>query len=154
VSRPDLLDFDPDQPDVVVARMAELAVGNRGWVNLHPDTEVEPPDPGLFRIFSGRGPAVPECTWVPGERHRGVEHVSLGVHHASGPGAVAVLAERGVALPGGGVVLADHPRRGLVVAVPPEGDHAANVTWLVAAARVLTTVPLGRWWQAEVWQAR
>jgi hypothetical protein len=154
VSRPDLLDFDPDRPDEVVARMAELADGNRGWVNLHPDVDEEPPDPGLFRIFSGRGPAVPECTWVPGERHRGVEHVSLGVRHASGPHAADALAGRGVPLPAGGVVLADHPRRGLVVAVPPDADHSASAAWLVAAARALTTVPLGRWWQAEVWQVR
>ena len=63
---------------------------------------------------------VPVCTWVPGERSRnGIEHVALGIEHGSGIKAVERLRERGVRLPEGWEVMQDHPKRGLVVAVPP-----------------------------------
>lgn len=145
---PEVLVFDQEAPAAVIDAMRELAAA-RGWLNLQPHFgDVDAPPVGARPgVFSGRGPAVPVCTWVPGERTRkGVEHVALGIEHGSGPGAAARLAEVGLAVPEGWVVMQDNPRRGLVVAVPPADDDAVVLDWLLEATTALSRVVLpGEW---------
>ncbi len=44
----------------------------------------------------------------------------------------------------------DHPRRGLVLAVPDDAPHAAIVEWLVEAGTALCPIPLSGWWRAAI----
>jgi hypothetical protein len=75
----------------------------------------------------------------------------LGILHQSGPKAARALAESGVAVPEGWVVLSDHPRRGLVVAVHPDSAPLDVLDWLLRAGAALTRVPLTGAWQAAVY---
>lgn len=113
-----------------------------GWVNLRPaiDPDDDPGEPssGLFALFSARGPAVPLCTWHPGER-------SMGIEHGTGP-----KVARRLDLPPGWRVAQDHPRRGLVVVVPLGVPDAEALAWLVEAGTQLCPVPTTRTWVAEV----
>jgi hypothetical protein len=105
----------------------------------------------MFRLFSGRGPLAPVCTWVPGERtRRGVEHVSVGVQHGSGPKAADRLADAGVPIPSAWHLFSDHPKRGLVVAVPTNEANATVLEWLLRAGTVLSAVTLTGTWRALV----
>jgi hypothetical protein len=63
---------------------------------------------------------------------------------------VRKLADAGLHLPEHWVVLADHPRRGLVVAVHPDSSHAEVLEWLLRAATIVTKVPLTGAWQASI----
>ena len=54
-------------------------------------------------------------------------------------------------MPDGWVVLQDHSKKGLVVAVPPATGHADVVEWLLGAATLLSTVPLTGQWRAAVY---
>jgi hypothetical protein len=145
---PAVVDFHQDEPDAVLDAMTDLRGRHRGWVNLHPafDEDRQPSPEGLFRVFSARGPAVPVCTWVAGEHTRGVEHISIGVQHGAGPKAVTTLAEAGHPVPTDWHVFTDHPKRGLVVAVPLATPDADVLAWLLRAGGSLTAVALtGRW---------
>jgi hypothetical protein len=150
---PEIVEFLPSETSAVVARMDDLLARNRGWLTLQPgvDPEDAPPPRGLFSIFSGRGPAVPVCNWVTGERTGSVTHVSVGVQHASGPKAAKRLDELGAGVPSGWKVLADHPKRGLVVAVPPAAKNSDVLDWLLRAGAALTVVPLTGTWRALVY---
>ena len=119
------------------------ALDGREWVNLGPELADEAEAPasasGLFgSLFSSRGPAVPLCTWHRGER-------MLGIQHAAGP-----HAGRRVAVPDGWRVTQDHPRRGLVVRVPPDVGDTAVLTWLLAAGAELCPLPCTGRWVAEI----
>ncbi|MGH9188260.1 MAG: hypothetical protein ACRD0U_21030 [Acidimicrobiales bacterium] len=153
-SEPEAVEFDPTAPGPVIEHMTVLAEAGRGWINLHPGVDEEdppPPQSGFLRVFSGRGPATPLCTWVARERTRkGVEYVSVGVQHAAGPKAVDRLADRGYPLPARTLVLADHPKRGLVVAFGVEERHEVVLGWLVGAAERLCDWPLRSPWLAIV----
>jgi hypothetical protein len=146
---PDVVVFDERDTTAVVLRMQELADGS-GWLVLQPafDAEHAPrrwPSAGLF---TGKPLALaPVCTWVPGERTRGVEHVALGIEHAAKRQVLARLP-----VPDGWVVQQDNARRGLVVAVPPSAPHEEVVAWLMATARELTVVPLNGEWRALVYR--
>ena len=101
-------------------------------------------------LFSGVGPPVPVCTWVAPEPAQKPPHVELGILHQAGPKAARRLAEEGVAVPDRWVVLSDHPKRGLVIAVHPDSAHGDVLDWLLRAGRELTRVPLTGAWQAAV----
>jgi len=153
---PDQVEFraaDRSSREPVVRLMAELTEAQHGWINLypgvHPDDE-PPPQTLLGRIFSGTGPPVPVCTWVAPQPQQKPPHAELGILHKAGPKAAKALAEAGVAVPTHWVVLADHPRRGLVVAVHPESPHDEVLEWLLRAAAALTRIPLTGDWKAEV----
>ncbi len=148
--RTELLTFDPEEPEAVLAAMDELGSAQRGWVNLEPEVPAEhvPDEPsGTGRLFAARGPAIPLCTWAPasgGPRKTGP--VTIGVQHGSGGRAMPRLGELGLELPGGWVVRADHPRRGLVVEIRVPTDDRSTLDWLLAAGEALATTPLtGRW---------
>src|SRR5688500_7646181 len=133
--------------------MAELAAAQRGWITLQPGIQPEdaPPPRSVFgALFSGSGPPVPVCTWVAPEAGQKPPHAELGILHQTGPKAAARLADAGVAVPDRWVVLADHPRRGLVIAVHPESADADVLDWLLRAGQALARVPLTGAWQAAV----
>jgi hypothetical protein len=125
----------------------------RGWVTLQPavPVEVAPAPPSAFgRLLTGSGPPVPVCTWVAPDAKQKPPHIEIGVQHATGPKATKRLAERGVAVPERWVVLDDHPKRGLVLALPPDVPPLEGARWLVAAGGALTRIPLTGEWRAEV----
>lgn len=155
-SEPRYLEFDPERTGEVVATMAALAETGRGWVNLEPAVHVDdvPPEgSGAFALFSGRGPVVPLGTWTPGTvtRRGRQEPAMLGLQHPSGTKAKPLLAGHGHAVPDGWVVVQDHVRKGLVVAVPPEVGPEVALRWLLRAARLLSTIPLTGGWRAAVY---
>jgi hypothetical protein len=154
-AEPEILDFTTEERAHVVDTMGVLAP-RAGWLIVEPvlDHVDVPPPPGMLGgLFSGRGPAVPSCAWVPGERSRGgAEHVALGIEHGSGPKAAARLADAGLALPAGWVVLQDNARRGLVVAASTGDPHDDVLGWLLAAGNTLSTVPLRGQWRAQVYR--
>ena len=156
LAEPDYVEFHPDDIAAVVDRMAAMLATRRGWINFEPAVlvdDVPEPKSGLFGLMSGRGPDVPLATWTPGEERKGrAEPPTIGLQHGSGPGARARLAENGRGVPDGWVVLQDHSRKGLVVAVPPAVPHGDVVAWLLGAARVLSTVPLTGRWRAAVYE--
>lgn len=152
---PELVEFRPDEAGAVVAAMAAMHAAHEGWINVQPAVnEDDLPAPGspLFGIFSGSGPAVPLITWAPGEkRRRGFGRSTVGVQHGSGPKAADRLRESGRPLPEGWVVVQDHPKRGLVAAVPPDADDADVLAWLIDAATALSRVPFTGTWRAAIY---
>jgi hypothetical protein len=155
---PELIELTVTEREPLLARMAGLAERRDGWVNLQPVPPEEAPNvtrgrAGLFGLLSGRGPDLPIATWVPGElTRRGVEPDSIGLQHGGGPKARLRLAELGVPIPTGWRVLADHPRRGLVIELPPATPPAEALDWLLRAATALSPVELPERWVALVYQ--
>ena len=154
---PDYVEFLLDNLDPVLARMAELTERQEGWINLEPAVDVDdlpPPRTGLAWLLSGRGPNVPLATWAPGVgpvgRRRGAPP-NVGIRHGAGAGARARLEAAGRPVPAGWVVLQDHSKRGLVVAVPPAVPDLEVLGWLLGATVVLSTVPLDRDWRAAIY---
>ncbi len=145
------LEFDEAETAPVLARMQQQTEAGRGWINLSPgiDEDVDvPPTRTLFSFLSARGPALPLATWSagpPGKR------ASIGLQHAGGPKALARLAEVGIIRPSGWLKVQDHPRRGLVITVPPGEDHDEVLYWLLSAAHALSAVPLTGDWLARVY---
>ena len=157
-TRPEEIEFRPDDLGAVLHRMAAMRATSSGWVNVRPIVEAEhiPPPPGLFSIFGGSIHKIPTATWMPGkvERSGSVRATRIGLQHSSGPRVVARLGERGLALPEGWRVVQDHPRRGLVATVPAGADDAAALEWLVRAADALCEVPRTGRWRAEVYDTK
>lgn len=154
---PEIIELTAADRGPLLERMEQLADRRDGWVNLQP----VPPDEelttrqgqaGLFGLLSGRGPDLPIATWVPGELTRkGVEPDSIGLQHAGGPKARFRLADLGVPVPAGWRVLADHPRRGLVIELPPTTPPSEALDWLLRAAAALSPVELPERWVALVY---
>lgn len=158
LSPDEVVDFRASRPAAVVAIMDQLAAVHAGWLNLQPDVDVEDvadTSTPLTRLLTAKGPPVPLGSWVPGaERRGGVEPTSLGLQHPGGRKAVWRLRDSGVAVPEGWRVLGDHPRRGLVLSLPPDADHTATIDWLVRAAVALTDLVLPDGWRAAVYRGR
>ena len=150
---PALVFFDRGDLDVVVARMDDLAAERSGWIVIGPEVEAEDlaEAPRTGGVFSGRGPAVPEISWVPGRPgRRGTPPISVGVRHATGPKFIDRLARYDHAVPENWDVVDDSPKRGLVARLPDEVDHREVLSWLLRAAEAATAVPLtGQWRAAE-----
>jgi hypothetical protein len=147
--------FDEAEPALVLDRMAVRTDAGKGWINLLPavsdDVEV-PQSGGLLSFLAARGPSIPMATWSAGAiSKRGPGRDTIGLQHSSGPRAVARLADLGLGLPAGWVKVQDHPRRGLVVTMPPAQDHEDVLHWLLSAAHVLSAVPLTGHWLARVY---
>jgi len=146
---PEQIDFAFDDRAAVLARMERLVERKKGWINLSPalDEDEEPPARSSnFGLFSGRGPDVPLCTWVPGPP------VEIGIQHGAGPKAKQALRELGEPVPDGWRVTQDHSRRGLVVVVPEgtPGDRALD--WLLRAGTALAShLKLAGWWRAAIY---
>src|SRR4051794_12652073 len=98
--------------------MERLGVAQRGWITLRPDVKEEDAgakggavSAGIFRVFSGLGPAVPLCTWVAPEPNGKPPHAEIGIMHRAGPKVVKTLAAAECGVPERWVVLNDHPKR-------------------------------------------
>jgi hypothetical protein len=153
------LEFDEDDLGEVARILGDLDAATTGsgsgWVNFVPEVEEghdPPPRNPVVAIFSARGDAVPLATWTSPARPGG--RPNLGITHGSGPQALARLARFGVELEPGWIKVADHPRRGLVVACPREVDQEHALWWLLTATHVLSVVPLTGNWSAKVYEAR
>ncbi len=149
----EFLEFAPDEPDEVLAAMADLA-GGTGWVTLDPAIHEDFPAPAenLFgKIVSGRGPAVPRATWVPADvERRRPEPMSVGILHGTGADAVGRLAEKDIAVPDRWRIVSDHSKRGLVAWVPIDIPLDEVLAWTLTASRALTRIPLTGRWRAAV----
>ncbi len=140
-------------PEVLAGALDRMVASQSGWVTLLPGIPEgmdPPPRTVLSRIFSALGPWVPVCTWVAPQPKDNPPHAEIGVLHAAGPKAARTLADRGHPVPDRWVVLADHSRRGLVVAVPPDVAPVEAVRWLMGAGALLCPVPLTGSWKAEL----
>lgn len=148
------IEFPAGDVAEVVPFVGELSARGEGWINLEPgyDPDDAPPPRSLFGMaFSARGPDIPLCTWVPPQRHRRwTEPATVGVHHGAGRKAVDRLAAAGIEVPAEWLVTQDHPRRGLVLAVPDGFPADRMLAWLVQAGTALCPVPLSGWWRAAV----
>jgi hypothetical protein len=125
-----------------------------GWINLAPDLGDDRPPSRAGGWFSARGPEAPHATFMAGRVRRNgrVEPAQLGIEHASGTKAAQRLREGGLELPGRAIVRQDHPKRGLVLAVPADAPATALVDWLLEASTRLSRVPIGDSWLAEIWE--
>lgn len=152
IDAPETIEFWSSDPSTLVPRLRALATARDGWVNLHPlvdPAEVPRNSLGLLGWVQAKGPAVPEATWVPGVAgRRGPRPDAVGLQHSGGPKARLRLAEAGVPIPEGWRLKADHPRRGLVLELPEGTDPQVIVSWLLRAARALSTLTLPDAWIA------
>ncbi|MBV8160233.1 MAG: hypothetical protein JO265_04855 [Acidimicrobiia bacterium] len=148
---PEEIDFLLDDRATVVQRMDRLVQTKRGWINLSPaidKDQEQPPRSSTFGLFSGRGPDIPLCTWVPGPP------VEIGIQHGAGARAAAVLRELGTPVPDGWRVTQDHSRRGLVVVVPDGTPNGQALDWLLGAGAALAShLRLANWWRAAIYES-
>lgn len=154
--QPEVFEFEPASPGELLARMQRLSERHTGWINLEPEVyadDVPEPSRGLLSIFAPPAPPVPLGTWTPAPppRRGRAQPATIGVQHPTGRRAKLPLLDAGHPVPAGWVVLADHPRRGLVVAVPPGVGHAEAAAWLVRAAALLSVIPVTGRWRAAVY---
>lgn len=134
--------------------MSDLVTELDGWVTFEPlfDEDALPPvRSSWLDVFSARGPVIPDASWVPGERKGDrVTPLSIGLRHPSGGRAIPRLIEAGRAVPDGWRMVADHPKRGLVLEARPGADVDADATldWMFEALAALTPMPLTGLWRA------
>lgn len=155
-SEPRYLEFQPDRAGEVVAAMEAAGKAGAGWVNFEPAVvaeDVAAAGSGTFALFSARGPVVPLATWTPAkvQRRGRPEPAMIGLQHPAGSKAKPLLTELGHPVPDGWVVVQDHVRKGLVVALPDGVAAADALSWVLRAARLLATVPLTGEWRAAVY---
>ena len=142
--------FDRFAPTALVEAIAERVSQGTGWINAHPSIdEVDQRALGRPSFFAARGPTIPLGTFVVGS---GVNAHQLGLEHAGGRSAMQTLQQAGVKLPAGARLVQDHPRRGLIVALPADVDPAAVTALLLEAAVHLTPIPLPQRWFAEIFE--
>ena len=148
-SPPEQIDFALNDRATVLARMERLAQRKKGWINLSPaldEDEEPPPRSSNFGLFSGRGPDVPLCTWLPGPP------VEVGIQHGAGAKAARALRDLGEPVPDGWRVTQDHSRRGLVVVVPSGTADERVLDWLLRAGTALAShLTLAGWWRAAIY---
>ena len=149
------VEFVASVPGAVLADMADLRREADGWINLLPGVDEEDDQPegqSLFSVFGTRRQGVTMATWMPPRPgRRGGEVVHLGIAHSAGDRVGRFLATAGHPVPGGWRVDQDHPRRGLIVLVPPAELDEEVLAWALAATAALCTRRLTGSWQAEVY---
>jgi hypothetical protein len=149
----DEVPFDEDGLGAITGVLGVMVATRSGWMNLLPEVEPEfeqPPRGMLASIFSGRGRAVPMATIATPEEAD--QELTVGIEHGAGPKALDRLSERQLPLPDGWRKLADHPRRGLVLAAPLTTDLDDLLWWVLAAGHALSPVPLTGSWLARVYK--
>jgi hypothetical protein len=149
------LDFSTDGLTGVVDHMMHLSSAGDGWINLLPKIDDDDDKPTALRFFtllSGGGTGVTMCTWIPG-RHdpHGRSLPSHGITHLAGRRVVAVLGALNVPIPGAWSVEQDHPRRGLVLRIPPEVADQDVLIWGLQAVTALARPSTIRGWRADVY---
>jgi hypothetical protein len=153
------LEFAPEHPLAVVARMELLVHAADGWINLSPRTVGEEDRPqedredsrlGFSALFGGvTPPNVPLCTWVPRPAGKG-GGATLGILHAKGRRSAQLLRAAGVAVPEGWRVDQDHQRRGLVLKVDASTGPGDTLAWVCRAGTFLCVPPTTGMWRASV----
>lgn len=148
---PLVIEFPEDGRAPVVEQMLAMTEAGSGWLNLSPglDLDVAPaPRSALGQIFGSRGPTVPLGTWMPAQKRQAA---TAGIEHGEGPKAARRLEELGVPVPDHWRVVQDHPKRGLVMAMPTPQDAAeldGVLAWLVRATGALCSWPRTGEWRA------
>lgn len=155
VAEPLVVEFRETNRARVVEHMRAMARAGTGWINFTPGLDVDvapPPRSGLATLLGNRGPDIPLATWAPA---RGRDPSTIGIHHAAGPRVVAQLDDQGIPVLETWRVLQDHPKRGLVCAVPsaaPPGEVSADLDvvleWLLRATGALCPLPRTGEWRA------
>jgi hypothetical protein len=155
-SRPDgLVDFTTGERDVIVDVLRGLVDAGAGWVNIRPlvDEDDLPPPPGLAAVFSAKGPPLPIGTWVFSRHRDGTPAASsIGIAHPAGTKVATRIVDAGLRPPPTWRGRQDNPRRGLVVEVPPDGDVAEGLDWLLRVLLELSPIALAGEWRAEVFR--
>ncbi len=147
--------FTGDDLARVTGFMARLAKAEEGWINVlahTSDDDEQPTSLGFFKLLGGGSIGLTMCTWVPGTRsRRGPVRPSLGISHLAGRRAAALLHSLAIPVPEGWLIEQDHPRRGLVLRLPPEQSHEHVLVWSLQAVAALSPPgPIGRW-RADVY---
>lgn len=134
--------------------MSDLVAELDGWVTFEPlfdEASLPPVRASWLDVFSARGPVIPDASWVPGERKGDrVTALSIGLRHPSGARAMPRLSDAGHVVPPGWRVVADHPKRGLVLEARPGAEIDADTVldWMFDALAALTPMPLTGLWRA------
>lgn len=135
----------------VIADLDRISAESTGkeWVTISPwvDPEHLPVTSVLRRMFTARGPKVPEVTWFPAH---GDEPAQLGILHATGPNALDRLASAGTTAPATWRSIGDHSKRGVLFAIAPGSSSSQVVDFAVGAAATLAEVPTDDRWIAQV----
>ena len=119
---------------------AEGADGKR-WLNVVPDADDTEIHTGsiFWRMFSSRGPVIPQLTWVPAHPGKnGVEPAQVGLAHATGRQALDRLAGRGISVPSGFRPIQDHQKRGVIFVLDPNVPAPSIVQFGMGALRELS----------------
>jgi hypothetical protein len=158
VAEPLVVEFQEDERAAVVKRMITMANNGEGWINLTPGLDIDFPAPEqtlTSKLFGARGPDVPLATWAPAPAS-GKEPSTVGIQHNRGPKIIERLAGLGAPVPEGWRKLQDHPKRGLVLALPATTDELdldRTLEWLLRATRALTPLPRTGEWRALCYRA-
>lgn len=135
--------FSSTDTDGIADEMALFGADSDGrrWLNIVPDANEQEIHTGsvFWRIFSSRGPVIPQLTWVPRHTGRnGVEPAQVGLAHATGRKALERLAEHGVVPPAGFRPIQDHQKRGVVFVLDDDLDNREIVDFAIGALRELS----------------
>jgi hypothetical protein len=135
--------------------MRHLAASQDGWINVLPTDEARddgPPRLGFLALFGGGSSGVTMCTWIPGSlEHHGNALPSLGITHNQARRVVAKLQSGAAAIPDGWRVEQDHPRRGLIIRLPPDEAPEKVLAWGIRAVGVLSSSTAPVKWVADVY---
>lgn len=143
------------EPVWVLAAMASCSASGAGWINIQPSQDAsddpEPfPAPGGW--FSSTASGVPMVTWTAPQQGRKPSSAgklaTLGIQHGAGMRVLPWLRERGSERPMSWRVLADSPRRGVVLELPADADPTDVVRWMLAVLTLLSRDAIGHRFQA------
>ncbi len=136
--------FSFDDPQGLLELVKERIAAESGWINVVPDIHKDvpiPATPTALAVFSKRGPVVPLGTWVVAKLSGRTRLPNqLGIQHGIGSAAKKRLSES-VGLDPTWRVTQDHPRRGLVVELPPDQTLDKAAEWLLASLDELCIPP-------------
>ncbi|MGH9280095.1 MAG: hypothetical protein ACRD12_18600 [Acidimicrobiales bacterium] len=157
-AEPEVIEFEAADTAELVRHMEALTETHEGWINLEPEVyadeeDVPQPRRGLLSVFAPPAPSIPLGTWTPAppSKRGRAQPATVGLQHPTGKRAKLALLDAGHPVPRGWVVLQDHARRGLVLAVPPEVGHAEMMAWLMRAGALLSVIPVTGRWKAAVY---
>lgn len=145
-----LIEFERGDTSQVEAALASLDVGS--WMNIEPFVpeddlaELRARTPSaLLRIFSAKGRAIPFGTVVVAPTE-----LSVGLEHAMGQRVEPQLRELGITVAATWRRQQDHPKRGVVYAVPRDESPAVLLRWILDAASAVSGVEISGRWTAVV----
>jgi len=146
-----IIQFRAADPSELVAEIDRIAArgDQKEWVTISPwvDAEQVPRVNPFARLFSGRGPKIPEVTWLPAADENAAE---LGVLHSTGPDALPRLRDDGFELPAGWVPTQDHSKRGILFTLPERVEGRAIVNVAMVLGVHLAQVPIDDRWVSRL----